>query len=118
VSSYKNKLERGMGQLLETEGVPFSYEDTFLYYDKRHRYHPDFHLTDKDIFIEVKGWFLPVDRAKHLLIKAQHPEVDIRFAFQNPNAKLRKGSKTSYADWCDKHGFDWCGLKVPKAWIS
>ena len=90
-----------MGQLLETEGVPFSYEDTFLYYDKRHRYHPDFHLTDKDIFIEVKGWFLPVDRAKHLLIKAQHPEVDIRFAFQNPNAKLRKGSKTSYADWCE-----------------
>jgi len=118
VSSYKNKLEKGMGLLLETEGVPFSYEGEFFYYLKKHRYVPDFHLTgNRDIFIEVKGRFLPSDRSKHLLIREQNPSLDIRFAFQQPTHKIRPGSKTSYAGWCDKHGFKWCGMTVPKAWL-
>ena len=118
MSSYKNKLERGMGQLLETEGVPFSYEEEFFYYLKKHRYRPDFHLTGTLKFIEVKGRFLPSDRAKHLLIQEQQPSLDIRFAFQQPKHKIRPGSKTSYADWCDNHGFKWCGMNVPKEWLS
>lgn len=43
------------------------------------------------------------------LVIEQHPDKDIRFVFQNPNAKIAKGSKTTYADWCAKH------LKVPHA---
>ena len=107
-----------MGHLLETEGVPFGYENHRIGYNKAHHYIPDFWLSRSNIFIEVKGRFLPSDRTKHLLIKEQHPHLDIRFAFQQPTHKIRPGSKTSYADWCDKHEFKWCGLEIPKSWLS
>lgn len=81
------------------------------------KYHRDFQLTN-GINIETKGWFKPSDRSKHLCIKFQHPELDIRFVFSNPNAKLGKGSKTTYAQWCDKNGFKWAAKDVPLAWIK
>jgi len=80
------------------------------------KYHPDFQLPN-GILIEAKGWFKPVDRNKHLCIKYQHPELDIRFVFSNPNAKINKGSKTTYADWCNKNGFKFSKGTVPKEWI-
>jgi N-acetylmuramoyl-L-alanine amidase len=45
------------------------------------------------IIIESKGRFLTADRQKHLLIKQQHPQLDIRFVFQrsaNPIARGRR----------------------------
>ena len=70
------------------------------------------------IFIESKGWFLPEDRKKHLLIKKQHPKLDIRIVFQNPNGKIRKGSKTTYANFCDKHEIIWASKEIPTQWLS
>lgn len=58
------------------------------------------------------------DRQKHLLVQEQYPELDIRFIFSNPNAKIRKGSKTSYADWCNKHGFLFAQKSIPKEWLK
>ena len=113
---YKNKLEKGMGCLLEKAGIPFTYESDRIPYAKQHHYVPDFKVGG--FYIEVKGRFLASDRAKHLLIQEQQPSLDIRFAFQQPKHKIRPGSKTSYADWCDKHGFKWCGLTVPNSWLS
>lgn len=81
------------------------------------KYHPDFELAN-GIIIECKGWFKVQDRTKHLCIKAQHPELDIRFVFSNPNAKIGKESKTSYAMWCEKYGFKYAKGKVPEAWID
>lgn len=81
------------------------------------KYHPDFRLTN-GIIIESKGWFKPCDRSKHLCIKFQHPELDIRFVFSNPNAKLGKGSKTTYAMWCEKNGFKYAKGTVPLAWVK
>ncbi len=80
-------------------------------------YTPDFRLPN-GIIVETKGRFLATDRTKHLLVKAQHPEYDIRFVFEYPNAKITKGSKTTYADWCDKHGFLWAKKVVPDSWIK
>jgi hypothetical protein len=114
---YKSKLERDMGRLLDAMGVPYSYESCRIPYVKEHYYLPDFHI-DNTYFIETKGRFLPVDRKKHLLLKSQHPDLDLRFAFQNPKGKLNKKSKTTYAEWCERHGFEWCGKKIPKAWFS
>lgn len=84
---------------------------------KPHKYHPDFRLSN-GIIIETKGWFKREDRQKHLAIKYQHPEYDIRFVFSNPNNKIDKRSKTTYAEWCDKCGFKWAAKDVPLAWIK
>ena len=53
-----------------------------------------------------------------LLIKKQHPELDIRMVFQNPNGKIRKGSKTTYAIFCDKHEIKWASKTIPTAWYE
>ena len=53
-----------------------------------------------------------------LLIIAQHPEIEFRMLFYNANQKIKKGSKTSYADWCDKHGIKWADKKIPPEWIE
>jgi hypothetical protein len=83
----------------------------------KHKYTPDFKLSN-GIYIETKGRFLLDDRKKHLYIKEQYPDLDIRFVFQNPKTKLYKGSKTTYANWCDKHGFKWAAKTIPLDWIE
>lgn len=70
------------------------------------------------IFVETKGKLEPGDRAKHLLIKAQHPEYDIRFVFARPTDPIYKGSPTSYAVWADKHGFKWAPKLIPVQWVE
>jgi hypothetical protein len=30
---------------------------------------------------------------------------------------LSKKSSTTYAEWCDKHGFLWCHKEIPEEWI-
>jgi hypothetical protein len=78
---------------------------------------PDFVLPN-GIIIETKGRFTVADRRKHLLIKKQHPKLDIRFVFENENNKLRKGSKTSYGKWCDKNDFLYCTRVIPQTWLK
>ena len=75
-----------------------------------HSYTPD--------IIEVKGRLVKADRDKHLLIKEQHPNLDIRFVFQSANNKIRKGSKTTYAQWCDKNDIKWCEKIIPDTWLK
>jgi hypothetical protein len=70
------------------------------------------------IIIETKGRFIPSDRVKHLMVKEQHPEYDIRFVFSNPKAKLAKGAKSTYADWCDRHNFLYAKETIPIEWIK
>ena len=53
-----------------------------------------------------------------MLIKKQHPELDIRIVFQNPNGKIRKGSKTTYANFCDKHEIIWASKEIPTQWLG
>lgn len=79
-------------------------------------YSLDFEL-DNGIMIETKGIFDAIDRAKHLFIKTQHPELDIRFVFSNPNARIAKRSPTTYAVWCEKYGFQFAAKVVPDAWL-
>ena len=115
---FRSGLEKRTAAWLKLRDISFKYEEVRIPYsvsEVRH-YTPDFQLPN-GIFVETKGRFLPSDRKKHLLIKEQYPELDIRFVFSNPNAKIRKGSKTSYADWCDKHGFLYAQEIIPTEWI-
>ena len=52
------------------------------------------------------------------LVKEQHPEKDIRIVFSRSSAKINKGSKTSYGDWCTRYGFPFADKLIPAAWLG
>jgi|TARA_B100000073_G_scaffold60564_1_gene44907 hypothetical protein len=117
---YRSGFEHRVADQLSENKVKFKYEDTQIDYIKpetHHKYTVDFTLPN-GILVETKGRWVLEDRKKHLLIKSQHPELDIRIVFQNPKGKIRKGSKTTYADWCDKHGIIWADKEIPKDWLK
>jgi len=118
-TTYRSKFEETVAKKLEDAGVNYSYESIKIQYEVNQvrKYTPDF-LLPNGIIIETKGRFVAADRMKHLRIKEQIPELDIRFVFQNPNVKLSKVSKTSYAQWCDKNGFKWAAKEIPQEWID
>ena len=121
IQGYRSGLEKSVGEQLSTSSVLWAFEcEKIPYVTKGHTYTPDFKIgtTDKYCYIETKGYFLPKDRTKHLLLKEQYPEMDLRFVFTNPFNKLSKRSKTTYADWCDKHGFRWARGQIPEHWIT
>ena len=115
---YRSGLEEKVAKELEDAGIKYSYEKLKVTYqvNEMRTYTPDFVIGT--LVIETKGRFTTADRKKHLLIQKQHPLLDIRFVFSNPNAKLYKGAKTTYADWCDKHGFMWAKKTIPKEWLD
>jgi hypothetical protein len=116
---YRSGLEDRISDQLKSLSVPFKYEKFKIKYEvhETRTYTPDFELPN-GIIVESKGRFVPDDRKKHLLVKKQHPELDIRFVFSNSKAKIRKGSKTSYGDWCDKNGYIYADKLVPEEWIK
>lgn len=124
---FRSGLEERIAQELLEAGVAFTYEDQVIEYlkpAKIARYTPDFVIseehtsTGKPIVIEGKGRFLTADRQKHLLVKKQHPEQDIRFVFSRSKERISKKSKTTYADWCEKHGFLYADESIPKSWLK
>ncbi len=120
INGYRSGFENKVASALSEQKVKFQYEVTQIEYVKpetHHKYTVDFTLPN-GILIETKGRWTLEDRKKHLLIKQQHPELDIRFVFQNPNGKIRKGSKTTYADFCDKNGILWADKDIPLEWLS
>ena len=118
--AFRSGLEEKVAQILRDKGVAFSFESQKIPYVKpetKHTYTPDFILSN-GIIIETKGRWMLEDRKKHLLIKQQHPQLDIRILFQNANAKICKGSKTSYADFCEKHKITYAHREIPEAWLK
>lgn len=156
---FRSGLEDLNSLHLQKHGVPVIYEEHHLSYVKApSKYTPDYILPN-GIVIETKGHFISADRAKHILIKKQYPDLDLRFVFANPNnflvgqkvtefrkwlkknhgltvpmkvpehikaqyqpaffATLKtKPSQTTYADWCDKKGFQYASATIPLAWIN
>jgi hypothetical protein len=117
-SRLRSLLEKRVYSVLPVDVKP-NYETHKIKYLVEHEYRPDWSIDDKR-FIEVKGYFKANDRAKHLFIKKQHPEVTVYFIFGNSGNKLHKRSTTTYADWCTKYGFQYCDLKdgIPKEWFN
>ena len=115
---YRSGLEERVSKELEEAGVKYEYETQKIKYrvEEDRTYTPDFILPN-GIIVETKGRFTTADRKKHLLIQKQHPKLDIRFVFQNSRAKLYKGSKTTYAQWCDKWSFLYADKSIPEEWI-
>jgi len=131
-AKYRSGLERRVALSLHAKRIQFSYEKEKVVYivpSVERVYVPDFCITTKSgkkIYIETKGIWDAEDRRKHLLIKRQRPDLDIRFVFTNPNMKLSKKSKTTYADICEGRGrvpykgvtWLYSQKKIPPEWLS
>ena len=117
---FRSGLEDRFIQELEEYGLDPNYEAKKFEYiipESKHNYTPDFPLSPH-IVIETKGRWVVEDRQKMLLIKEQYPEIDFRIVFYNANQKIKKGSKTTYAMWCDKHGIKWANKTIPPEWVE
>lgn len=117
---FRSGLEDRFRQELEEYGLDPNYEAKKFEYiipESKHNYTPDFPLSPH-IVIETKGRWVVEDRQKMLLIKEQYPEIDFRIVFYNANQKIKKGSKTTYAMWCDKHGIKWANKTIPPEWVE
>jgi len=118
-NTYRSGLEDKLVDSLSKIQKEVRYESLKVEWeDLRYRtYTPDF-LLDNGIIIEAKGQFDSEDRHKHKCVRRQHPELDIRFVFSNSRAKLYKGSKSTYADWCSKNKFKWSHRTIPDEWLN
>jgi len=116
---YRSGLEKDNADYLDSLGVSYTYEEKKIKWEdyKVRTYTPDF-ILENGIIIETKGRFVAADRRKHLEIQKQHPSLDIRFVFSNPNAKLSKASNTTYAQWCKRNGFKYHYKTIPLEWIE
>ena len=119
---FRSKSEEKIYNLLKEKNIPCEYEKGKIEYEwsENKTYVPDFFLLKNGIILEIKGRFVLEDRKKHLFIKKQKPELDIRFIFDNPKAKLYKGGKMTNGSWCDKYKFKYSSLRegVPEEWIN
>ena len=118
-AGYRSGLEQDTAKFLKKKGVKFTYEEFKIKWvdPKTKTYTPDF-VLENGIIIETKGRFISPDRAKHLAVRDQYPDLDIRFVFTNSKTKLYKGSKTTYGMWCDKYGFKYADRVIPNAWLK
>lgn len=114
----KSRLELRLIEQLDKSGEAYEYESLKLPYVKKHNYVPDFILKEQAIIIEAKGLFDLEDRSKMAAVKKAYPDLDIRILFQNKNVKIRKGSPTTYEDWCKKNGFICASGFVPNDWLN
>lgn len=129
---YRSGLEDTNAKLLTKKKVPFTYEVLKIPYTEpasKHIYTPDFVITNKSgksIIIETKGIWAFKDRLKHLLVRQQHPDLDIRFVFTRSKSKISKLSTTTYADICNGLGrgkfrgvtWQYADKAIPEDWIN
>ncbi len=114
---FRSKLEEKVADLLEGLGVSYEYEPERLSYTIEHNYTPDFVLPNY-VYLETKGYWDPADRRKVLAVKRDNPDVDLRMVFQSPFNTISKKSKTTYAQWCEKHDIPWTSFHdIPLDWL-
>ena len=114
---YRSGFESKLAHQLKRSGVDFEYETLCIEYQRLSTYTPDFILPN-GIIVEAKGVWTVEDRTKHLLVRKQHPHLDIRMVFQRASNKINKKSKTTYAMWCEKKGIKYADKVIPKSWLS
>lgn len=123
-NGYASGLEEEIVGGLKALGVSYTYEAHKLTYEVPSRpakYTPDFVLGNH-IVVETKGRFVTADRQKMILVKKTHPDLEIRLLFSNSKTRISKQSKTTYAMWCDTHGFVHANVgkpaRIPQSWID
>jgi predicted nuclease of restriction endonuclease-like RecB superfamily len=113
----RSGFERTLAADLKKRKVAFEYETVKVPYVIKHIYNPDFLILDNGILIEAKGYFRPGDVAKMRAVKAQNPDLDIRFVFMSAHKRI-PGQKQTHAEWATRHGFPWADAKIPDDWTK
>lgn len=137
--TFRSGLEKKVAEQLEAGGVAYRHEGKWVRYivpEREAKYLPDFDFEEDypkcPIIVEAKGRFgggnprfkQPAtdgakERQKLILLKEQHPELDIRIVFQRASTPIYPGSKTTYGKWATDHGFLWSDKgTVPPEWIN
>ena len=117
-SKFRSKLEERVADLLSSLKIDYDYETTKVSYQIQHIYTPDFLLPYKHLLLECKGYWDAADRRKIKTVKEQNPDLDLRMVFQSPYNKISKKSKTTYAQWCERHDIPWTSFHdIPLEWL-
>jgi hypothetical protein len=119
-AAYRSGLEEAVAEQLLQAGVVAAYETYKVPYvtpATPHVYTPDWVLPN-GIVLETKGRFESADRKKHELIKAQHPNLEVRFVFSRSKSTISKTSKTTYGMWAEKRGYQYSDKWVPTEWLT
>jgi hypothetical protein len=117
---WRSGLEEAVAEQLKERGIEVEFESfsvPFTQPQKPRKYTPDFPLPN-GIIVETKGRFVTADRQKHLMVKEQHPDLDIRFVFSNPNQRISKQSQTTYQVWATAKGFLCAKKSIPDEWLK
>jgi hypothetical protein len=119
---YKSQLEVLAAALLKRAKVKIEYEPDILKFvqpAKERKYTPDFRLGSRT-YIEVKGKLDAASRHKYVWVSEQNPDVRLYFLFGKADNRITKNSRTTYADWAEKNGFEWADIRVgiPKHWLK
>jgi hypothetical protein len=119
----RSKLETKFEDILKEYKVDYEYEVTKIPYtipESKHIYTEDWTFLN-GLLLETNGYLSDhKERYNYVLLKEQHPDLDLRFVFDNPN-KLCGGTKMTHSAWAQKYGFKWCGIKdidTIKTWIK
>ena len=120
----RSRLEQQFERLLQEFEVMYDYEVTKIPYtipESKHTYTVDWTLLN-GVLLETKGRLADyAERKKYELLKEQHPDLDLRFVFADPN-KLVGGTKTvTHGAWATKHNFKWCSIKDTeqiRSWVK
>lgn len=114
-SQFEARLHTGpLAKLLyEPKGVRIPYVTD-------HVYVPDFVSARTGVLYEAKGRFrTSVEARKYREVRAQNPEVELRFILANPSVRAYPGSRATLAEWMDRLGFSWCPESaIPNSWRS
>ena len=116
----RSRLEQRVADDLTARGIKYLYEKEKLKYTvpaSEHVYTPDLTFKSRKWICEIKGVLDFETQKKMLHVRASNPDRDIRFLFQRDNV-IRRGSKTRYSDWCNKHGFLYAIGKIPQEWLD
>jgi len=114
---FRSGLEERVADLLSGLGISYEYESKKISYVIQHNYTPDFVLPNYTV-LECKGYWSSEDRRKIKQVKKDNPDLDLRMIFQSPYNKISKRSKTTYAQWCEKHNIPWTHFHdIPLEWL-
>lgn len=117
---FKSIFEADIAKYLDGKNLPINYEPDTFDYIRKATYTPDWKISDT-VYVESKGHLTQANRSNLIAFKQQHPEVEIILLFADSRNKLYRGSKTTYAEWAEKHGFrwaDWNKHKFPEKWFT
>ena len=105
---YRSGLEKKFAEL--TPRGMFKFEPYTIPYTIHRNYKPDFVFGD--YLIECKGYFRVGDTQKYTAIRDSLAGQELIFVLSDPNKKLRKGSKMTMGQWCDKEELQFFTLQT------